>query len=249
MLRPTDFFDLSDFRYAEVFDDCEYVWEAIGKAHGFLIRHLARHGGSIVGAHIWPGAQIVDPEAIEIGEGTVVEAGAFIAGPAVIGRHCEIRHGAYIRGDALIGDYCVVGHSTEFKNSIMLNHAAAPHLAYVGDSILGARVNLGAGTKLSNLPVMSLKDEATGMRPTIVLEINGERHDTGLSKFGAILGDDAQTGCNAVTNPGCIIGPRTLVYPNVSLKKGYYPGDRIIKLRQEITLVERRRHAAAARGD
>ena len=240
MLKPADFFDLSKFRYAEIFDNCEYVWDAIGRIHGFLIRYLAGNGGSCVGAHIWPGAQIVDPEAIIIGEGTVVEAGAFIAGPAVIGKNCEIRQGAYIRGDALIGDGCIVGHTTELKNSIMLNQAGAPHFAYVGDSILGAHVNLGAGTKLSNLPVLSTKDSATGMHPTIRLQIGAQTYDTGLGKFGAILGDDAQTGCNAVTNPGCIIGARTLVYPNVSLKKGYYPPDRIIKLRQEIEVVERR---------
>ena len=240
MLRPSDFFDLSEFAYKELFDDCEYVWEAINRIHEFVIRYLARHGGNCVGAHIWPGAQIVDPEAIIIGEGTVVEAGAFVAGPAVIGKHCEIRHGAYIRGDALIGDNCVVGHTTELKNSVMLDHAGAPHFSYVGDSILGAHVNLGAGTKLSNLPVLSVKDEETGTRPTITIQVNGEVLDTGLSKFGAILGDYAQTGCNSVTNPGCIIGPRTLVYPNVSLKKGYYPPDSIVKLRQEVVLVERK---------
>ena len=240
MLRPADFFDLTKFRYVEIFEDCEYVWDAIGKIHKFLIRYLAGNGGSSAGAQIWPGAQIVDPEAIVIGDGTVVEAGAFIAGPAVIGKNCEIRQGAYIRGDALIGDRCIVGHTTELKNSIMLNDAGAPHFAYVGDSILGGHVNLGAGTKLSNLPVMSVKDKATGMRPTINLRIDGRTYDTRLSKFGAILGDYTQTGCNTVTNPGCVIGPRTLIYPNVSLKKGYYPPDKIIKLRQQIEMVERK---------
>ena len=240
MLGPADFFDLTDFRYAEVFDGCEYVWEAVGRIHGLLIRHLAVNGGTCAGAHVWPGAQIVDPEAIVIGEGTVVEAGAFVAGPAVIGRNCEIRQGAYVRGDALIGDGCIVGHTTELKNSIMLNHAAAPHFAYVGDSILGAHVNVGAGSKLSNLPVVSVKDEVTGERPAIRLEIGGQVYGTGLSKLGAILGDHAQIGCNAVTNPGCLIGPRTLVYPNVSLKKGYYPPDHIIKLRQDLEMVARR---------
>ena len=239
VLSPSDFFDLTNFRYADIFEDCEYVWEPIGKIHEYVVRELANNGGSCLGAHIWPGAQIVDPEAISIGEGTIVEAGAFIAGPAVIGRNCEIRQGAYIRGDVLIGDNAVVGHTTEIKNSILLNHAAAPHFAYIGDSILGAHVNLGAGTKLSNLPVVSVKDEQTGERPTIKLRINGHIMDTGLSKFGAIIGDHAQTGCNAVTNPGCIIGPRTLVYPNISLKKGYYPADKIIKLSQQTEMVAR----------
>ena len=100
-------------------------------------------------------------------------------------------------------------------------------------------MNLGAGTKLSNLPVVSVKNGDTGNRPTVKLEIEGKIYDTGLAKFGAIVGDGVQTGCNSVTNPGCLIGKNTLVYPNVSLKKGYYPPDRIIKLHQELTSVVR----------
>ena len=240
VLRPTDLFDMTEFRYAEIFEGCEYVWEAIGKIHAFLVKNLNDLGGKREGAQIQPGAHIADPKAIFIGEGTVVENGAFVAGPAIIGRNCVIRHGAYIRGDALIGDGCIVGHATELKNSIMLDRAGAPHFAYVGDSILGSNVNLGAGTKLSNVPVISVRDEETGARPTITLEIGGKVYDTGLSKFGAILGDYVQTGCNAVTNPGCIIGARTLVYPSISLKKGYYPPNSIIKLRQSLEIVARR---------
>ena len=120
-----------------------------------------------------------------------------------------------------------------------LPHAAAPHFAYVGDAILGHRVNLGAGTKLSNLGILSAKDPTTGRRPTIKLTIDDQVYDTGLTKLGAILGDDAQTGCNAVLNPGCIVGPRTLVYANASLRKGYHPADSIIKLRQNLRAMGR----------
>jgi bifunctional N-acetylglucosamine-1-phosphate-uridyltransferase/glucosamine-1-phosphate-acetyltransferase GlmU-like protein len=117
--------------------------------------------------------------------------------------------------------------------------AHAPHFNYVGDSILGHRANLGAGTKLSNLGILSEKDAVTGKRPSIHLTIDNQTYDTGLTKMGAILGDDAQTGCNAVLNPGTLIGPRTLVYANLSLRKGYHAADSIIKFRQNPRRVDR----------
>jgi bifunctional N-acetylglucosamine-1-phosphate-uridyltransferase/glucosamine-1-phosphate-acetyltransferase GlmU-like protein len=115
------------------------------------------------------------------------------------------------------------------KNSIMLRGAKAPHFAYVGDSILGHRVNLGAGTKLSNLPITS----GSGQRPSVNFETETDVIDTGLTKLGAILGDDVETGCNVVLSPGVVIGQRSLVYPGVCLAKGLYASDTIIKLRQE----------------
>ena len=185
------------------------------------------------------GAWIGDGD-IVIGPGTVVEPGAYIQGPTIIGANCEIRHGAYIRGQAVIGDGCIVGNASEVKNSILLPGAHCPHFNYVGDSILGRRVNLGAGTKLSNLAVNSAKDPATGKRPTIQLSIDGELYDTGLAKMGAILGDDTQTGCNSVLNPGVLVGRRTLIYPNASVSKGYCPKDSIVKLRQTQKIIPRR---------
>ena len=121
----------------------------------------------------------------------------------------------------------------------MLDTAQCPHFAYVGDSILGRRVNLGAGTKLSNVPVSSFKDAQSGKRPTIKLAIEGKEYDTGLVKFGAVVGDGCQTGCNVVTNPGCLIARNVLVYPEISLKKGYYPGNQIIKLQQSLVAINR----------
>jgi NDP-sugar pyrophosphorylase family protein len=240
MLRPGDFFDLSDFEFKGVFDGCNYVWEALSKVGRFALEYIMNlDGDETIFGTIMPGAFVDDRNAVVIGEGTVVEPGAFVQGPAIIGKNCQIRHGAYIRGDVVIGNNCTVGHSSELKNTIMLDTAQCPHFAYVGDSILGRKVNLGAGTKLSNLPVVSVKDCQTGKRPKVLVTIDGKTYDTGLAKFGAIIGDGVQTGCNVTTNPGCLIGSNTLVYPNVSLKKGYYPPNKIIKLTQQITMVDR----------
>ena len=240
MLRPQDFFDLDDFEYRVIFEGSKYVWEALSRVGRFALEYIMSvDGDDNIKGIVMKGAYVDDKDAVVIGEGTVIEPGAFIQGPAIIGKNCQIRHGAYIRGDVVIGNNCVVGHSSELKNTIMLDTAQCPHFAYVGDSILGRKVNLGAGTKLSNLPVVSIKDMATGKRPHVMIVIDGQEYDTGLSKFGAILGDGSQTGCNVVTNPGCLIGRNTLIYPNVSLRKGYYPDNKIIKLHQELTSVDR----------
>ena len=239
MLRPEDFFDLEAFEFPELFHDCEYVWQAISGIGKFALTMIMSRDSDGISGHVMPGAHMADAQTVIIGKGTTVEPGAYIEGPTIIGEDCQIRHGAYIRGNVIIGNNSVVGHDTEIKNSIMLNYSQAPHFAYVGDSILGNHVNLGAGTKLSNLPVLSSKDK-TGRRPTIRIEVDGKIYDTGLIKFGAIVGDEAQTGCNVVANPGCLIGRRTLIYPSISLKKGYYPPDRVVKLRQQVETVERR---------
>ena len=239
MLGPHNFFELSDFAHAALFDNKAFVWQAIPGIGAYAQAQLAdTYRPALLGV-VAEGAYLVHPELIYLGEGSVIEPGAYVAGPCIIGRHCEIRHGAYLRGDVILGDHCVVGHASEVKNSIFLNGAHAPHFAYVGDSILGNRVNLGAGTKLSNLALTSLKDPATGKRTTIRLEVNGQMVDTGLAKMGAIMGDDAQTGCNSVLNPGCVIGPRTLIYANISLRKGYYLPDTIIKLDQALSMLPR----------
>ena len=239
MLRPHSFFELSDFAHAALFDNNAFVWQAIPGIGAYAQAQLADAFRPALLGVVAEGAYLVHPELIYLGEGSVIEPGAYVAGPCIIGRHCEIRHGAYLRGDVILGDHCVVGHASEVKNSIFLNGAHAPHFAYVGDSILGNRVNLGAGTKLSNLALTSLKDPITGKRTTIRLEVNGQMVDTGLAKMGAIMGDDAQTGCNSVLNPGCVIGPRTLIYANISLRKGYYLPDTIIKLEQALSMLPR----------
>ncbi len=164
-------------------------------------------------AVLYAGAILFD-DAISIGEGAVIEPGALIKGPALIGRNTELRQGAYIRGNCLIGDRCVVGHATEMKSAVMLPEAKAGHFAYIGDSILGNKVNLGAGTKLANLKII-----AAG----VDVRVNRKKYNTGLKKFGAVLGDEVETGCNSVTNPGTLLGKASLVYPNITVPGGYYP--------------------------
>jgi NDP-sugar pyrophosphorylase family protein len=167
---------------------------------------------------------------IVIGKGSRVQPGALIEGPVRIGRDCLVRTGAYIRGGCWIGDSCLVGASTEIKRSILLDGAKAPHLAYVGDSILGAGVNLGAGTVLSNF-------RQDGRE--ISIPVDEARIASGRRKLGGILGDGVKTGCNAVLHPGVILGRDSEVYPGVQLRSGIYPARTLVKLRQELVFVER----------
>ncbi|MFN3505556.1 MAG: hypothetical protein ACK4Y7_05050 [Caldimicrobium sp.] len=148
------------------------------------------------------------------GEGVVVEPFSYLEEPCYFSPYTQIRHAAYVRGSVYTGKGAVIGHTTEVKNSIFLRDAKAAHFAYVGDSILGAEVNLGAGTKLANLKFL---------RKEIILEIKGEKINTGLKKMGAILGDRVQTGCNAVLLPGTLIGKDSFLYPGISAPTGYYP--------------------------
>lgn len=161
-----------------------------------------------------------------IGKGTVVEDGAIIKGPAIIGRDCEIRANAYIRGNVIVGDGCVLGNASEFKNCALFNGCQIPHFSYVGDSILGYRAHLGAGVILSN--VKSVPGN---------VEVDGQ--DTGLRKFGAIIGDNAEIGCNCVLNPGSIIGRNSILYPNLSWR-GVCPPDSIVKLLQQQQVIKRK---------
>jgi bifunctional N-acetylglucosamine-1-phosphate-uridyltransferase/glucosamine-1-phosphate-acetyltransferase GlmU-like protein len=167
---------------------------------------------------ISPGAYLANDK-IFIGQGTIVDPGAYIKGPVIIGNQSEIRQGAYIRGDCIVGDRCVVGHTTEMKGSILLNGAKAAHFAYVGDSILGKDVNLGAGTKLANLKMIP---------GSITVTMDKKRYDTGRRKLGAVLGDRTETGCNSVTSPGTLMGPGSIVYSAVTVPGGYYPSRTVV---------------------
>ncbi|NDY41805.1 hypothetical protein G3N55_02915 [Dissulfurirhabdus thermomarina] len=173
-----------------------------------------------VDGRVVPGASLLSAGAVfagadvEIGRGVLVEPGAFVAGPTLVGDHTEIRQGAYIRGHCLVGTGCVVGHATEVKHAVFLDGAKAGHFAYVGDSLLGNDVNLGAGTKLANLRFTP---------GNVRLRHGGRALDTGRRKFGAVLGDGVQTGCNAVTSPGTLLGPGAMVLPNVTVRSGVYP--------------------------
>lgn len=237
MLKAEDFFELTE-NTAVFFSGCTFVWDAIPR----IKTHVARLVGqeqTILG-EVMPGAHLSQAP-IFIGAGATIEPGAYVLGPAYIGPGAVVRHGAFVRENVILGEGAILGHASEAKNALFLPHAHAPHFNYIGDSILGNHVNLGAGTKLSNLGVLSEKDTLTGKRPSLKLTINDKVYDTGLAKFGAILGDGAQTGCNAVLNPGTVVGPGTLIYANLSLRKGYYPADSIVKLRQMIEIVIRER--------
>ncbi len=236
MLKPSDFFDLSDESVQVFFAECDFVWQAV--AH--IGRHVARLTGSqqVILGDVSPGAHLSD-RPLYIGRKARIEPGAFIQGPAYIGDGVVVRHGAYLRENVIMLPGSVLGHASEAKNSLFLPGAHAPHFNYVGDSILGQSVNLGAGTILSNLGILSQKDPQSGKRPSIILTIDGQQFDTGLAKMGAILGDNVQTGCNAVLNPGSLVGPRTLIYANLSLRKGYHAPDSIIKLRQSVRRIDK----------
>ena len=159
------------------------------------------------------GATLLGNE-IAIGRGVLVESGAMIKSPAIIGDMTEVRQGAYLRGYCLTGKRCVLGHTTEIKHSIFMNDAKAGHFAYLGDSILGNDTNLGAGTKFANLRFLP--------GTITIFQKEGGRIDTGLKKFGAILGDTSQTGCNSVTSPGTLLGKGAILMPNATAKSGYH---------------------------
>lgn len=225
MFAPDDLFCLTDFEHKALFDRLEFAWDALPMIEAYIKKTL-KPG---IRGKLMENVTIVGE--VSIGEGTVVEPGAFIKGPTIIGKNCEVRQNAYIRGSVLVGDGCVVGHSTEVKNSVLMNLSHAPHFNYVGDSILGNGANLGAGTKLSNFKITVDK--------TIKMVVGQNVIDTKLIKFGAILGDGVQTGCNAVLNPGTVVGRRSQIYA-CSAVRGYIPSDSIVKLRQKFDIAEMR---------
>lgn len=217
---PESFFDLTNFEHRDLFKGLSSVWQALQKLEGYLQNWCSQNQALCENRpQKHTGAYIVNPESVFIGEGTVVEPGAYIRGPTIIGKNCQIRHGAYIRGMVIVGDHAVVGHATELKHSILLNHAKAAHLAFVGDSILGVDVNLGAGVKCANL---RLNNQA------VDVFFEGEKISTGMRKFGAIIGDGAQIGCNVVINPGTLIGKKACCFPSLNIK-GVIPENVVIR--------------------
>jgi UDP-N-acetylglucosamine diphosphorylase / glucose-1-phosphate thymidylyltransferase / UDP-N-acetylgalactosamine diphosphorylase / glucosamine-1-phosphate N-acetyltransferase / galactosamine-1-phosphate N-acetyltransferase len=203
------FFSLDGFTHASLWQNGEYPWAPLARLEAYLRKMELGQ----IEISIPSGVHLDHPELISIGKGTVIEPGVFIQGPCVIGKNCAIRHGAYLRGPLLFGDGCVVGHAAEVKHSILLNGAHATHFVYVGDSILGNRVNLAAGVKCANLRLD---------RNVVCVQYEHQRIDTGLVKLGAIVGDDAQVGCNSVFNPGTLMGRESVSHPLMQLG-GYIP--------------------------
>ena len=171
------------------------------------------HGQPLEGATVVMAGAVLLGEQIALGQGVLIESQAMIKSPAIIGDRSEVRQAAYLRGYCLAGQRCVLGHATEIKNAIFLNDAKAGHFAYLGDSILGNDVNLGAGTKFANLRFI---------KGNIHIRYQGQLFDTGRRKFGAILGDNCQTGCNSVTSPGTIFSRDCMLMPNATAPAGFH---------------------------
>lgn len=223
MFKAADLFDLAQTEHAAIFDGCNHAWEALKKIEPYLAKVTKQNPPPR-----FPGATIGDR--VIIGAGTVVEPGAMIKGPAIIGKNCQIRHNAYIRENVIIGDDCVVGNSSELKKALLFNGAQVPHFNYVGDSILGHKAHLGAGVICSNLK---------SLPGNVTIPVDGVPLDTGLRKFGALVGDGAEVGCNSVLNPGSIIGRGAIIYPGVNWR-GFLPANNIAKNKAEVEVVVKR---------
>jgi UDP-N-acetylglucosamine diphosphorylase / glucose-1-phosphate thymidylyltransferase / UDP-N-acetylgalactosamine diphosphorylase / glucosamine-1-phosphate N-acetyltransferase / galactosamine-1-phosphate N-acetyltransferase len=221
---PADYLDLTHTEHRMLFENAVNVWDALKQITSYLqFRLKPGIHGRLVGKPFISGA-------VFIGEGTVIEQGAMIKGPAWIGENCEIRNGCYIRENVIVGSGCVLGNSCEFKNSIIFDEAQVPHFNYVGDSIIGYRGHLGAGVILSNVKLDHSEitiATADGLAPT------------GLKKFGAVIGDRAEIGCNSVINPGSLIGRRSVVYPG-TVWRGILPAESIVKTTQSHQVLARR---------
>ncbi len=237
-LRVESFFDLSDVWFSQFMTSAEQPWDLLkpGVKEEWIDAALKPNVGTIPRegplvlrttevralngtAMVQAGAYLIG-DRIELRAGALIEAGAWVGGPTILGEGTVVRHGAYVRGGVLTGSRAVIGHTTEVKSSIFLNEAKAPHFAYVGDSILGNRVNLGAGTKISNLKITNSE---------VRISMGNEKISTGLRKMGAILGDETETGCNSVLNPGVLLGKKCLVYPAIAVRPLYYPDGSKVK--------------------
>lgn len=214
-MQTENYLDLSKTIASEIFSGLSYPWEALPKIKDFILNlgpKLPKDEFEEIKENVW-----VSKEA-------VIANSAFIAGPTIICKGTEIRHCAFIRGSVIIGENCVVGNSTELKNAILFNNVQVPHFNYIGDSILGFKAHFGAGSIVSN--VKSDKSNVSVL-------INGNKTDTGLRKFGAIVADYVEIGCNTVLNPGTIIGRNSNVYPT-SMVRGIIGENMIFKAQGNI---------------
>ena len=224
MFAPAQFLSLEHTAHPKLFEDQQFVWSALKQIASYLQFRLKP---AVLGDLI--GRPFISAN-VFVGRGTVVEQGAVLKGPAWIGDNCHIRSGCYVRENVVVGNGVVMGNSCEFKNSIIFDEAQVPHFNYVGDSILGYKAHLGAGVILSNVKLDHTE---------IAVASNDGNIATGLTKFGAIVGDRTEIGCNAVINPGSVLGRDCLVYANVNFR-GVLPEGSVAKLRQEIQILERR---------
>lgn len=215
--KISNLYTLSETIAAEIFEGQQYPWEVLPAIGEFIIRlgnSLPEERYEKRDGNIW------------IAKSANVYPTAYINGPAIIDEEAEVRHCAFIRGNAIVGRGAVVGNSTELKNVILFNKVQVPHYNYVGDSILGFKAHMGAGSITSNV-----KSDKT----LVVAKSENGCIETGLKKFGAMLGDEVEVGCNSVLNPGTIIGKRASVYPTSSVR-GYIPSDSIYKDKGEVVI-------------
>lgn len=214
MYKIKDLLDLEHTIAAKLFEGKEYAWEVLPNIKAFILE---------LGPTL-PESEFDHPaEDVWIAKDAKVFPSAYIGGPCIIDHEAEVRHCAFIRGSAIVGKGCVVGNSVELKNVVLFDKVQTPHYNYVGDSVLGYRAHMGAGSITSN--VKSDK--------TLVVVKGDENIETGLKKFGAILGDCVEVGCNSVLNPGSVIGRRASIYPTSSVR-GVVPEDSIFKSAQDI---------------
>ena len=224
MFAPDEFLSLDHTSHSKLFENQKYVWDALKQIASYLqFRLKPAVLGQLVGKPFISNA-------VFVGEGTVIEQGAVLKGPAWIGENCHIRTGCYVRENVIVGDNVVMGNSCEFKNSIIFDDAQVPHFNYVGDSILGYKAHLGAGVILSNVKLDHRE---------IHVSANDGNIATGLKKFGAIVGDRSEIGCNAVINPGSVLGRDSIIYPGANFR-GVLPASSIVKIRQSVQILTRR---------
>lgn len=214
-IKNIELFDFKETIASDIFEGLSYPWEVLPKIHDFIIelgRKLSKDIYEERGENIW------------VAKNAKVAPTACLNGPLIVDENAEIRHCAFIRGNAIIGKGAVVGNSTELKNVILFNKVQVPHYNYVGDSILGYKSHMGAGSITSNV-----KSDKT----PVSVKGKNEKFETGLKKMGAILGDNVEVGCNSVLNPGTIIGQNSNIYPT-SMVRGVVPSDSIYKTKTEI---------------
>lgn len=213
--KIANLYNLNETIAKDLFEGAIYPWEVLPKISSFILTlgaTLSEEEYEKVGENVW------------IARSAKVAPTAYINGPAIIGKEAEVRHCAFIRGNAIVGEGAVVGNSTELKNVVLFNKVQVPHYNYVGDSILGYKAHMGAGSITSNV-----KSD----KKLVVVKAGEERIETGLKKFGAMLGDEVEVGCGSVLNPGTVVGPRSNIYPLSSVRE-VIPADSIYKKRGEV---------------
>ena len=214
-MKNQNLFTFSETIAVDIFEGTTYPWEVLPKI-GAFIKEL--------GATLPTEEYEQKGENVWIAKSAKVAPTAFINGPAIIGKEAEIRHCAFIRGNAIVGEGAIVGNSTELKNVLLFNKVQVPHYNYVGDSILGYKAHMGAGSITSNV-----KSDKT----LVTILTKEEKVKTELKKMGAILGDEVEVGCNSVLNPGTVIGKHSNVYP-LSMVRGFVPANSIYKNKNEV---------------